>query len=306
VEVRAAACTLLAIAALVGCGSSDGDAPSTDAAAGAFDAQRAFADLEAQVEIGPRPAGSEASRETADLIAERLRGAGVRDIAVQRPHLNVVGRIPGGEPGVVVVGAHHDTKDDAGGDFQGANDNASGVAVVLELARALAPRAEGPSIHLALFDAEEARGHRPFIEGGMRGSRQYVRYARRGGAQGSPPLADIRAMVLFDMVGDCDLEIPREANSDPRLYGLFAAAARELDDGDSPAPFKGETGPILDDHIPFAEAGIPAVDLIDFNYGPGPSPGAWWHTPEDSLDKVCPESLAAVGQPAMLAIPRIR
>jgi glutaminyl-peptide cyclotransferase len=304
--MRVAACTLLAIVTIVGCGSSDGDRHSTEASADRFDAERAFADLERQVEIGPRPAGSDASRETAELIAQRLREAGIRDVAVQRPHLNVVGRIPGDEPGAVVVGAHHDTKDDAGEDFQGANDNASGVAVVLELARALVPRVDGPSIHLAFFDAEEARGDRPFAEDGMRGSRQYVRYARRDGAQGSPPLADIRAMVLFDMVGDCDLEIPREANSDPRLYALFAGAARELDGGDSAAPFEGETGPIADDHIPFLEAGVPAVDLIDFEYGPGPSPGAWWHTPEDSLDKVCPESLAAVGEPAVLAIPRIR
>jgi glutaminyl-peptide cyclotransferase len=304
--MRAATCALLAIAALGGCGSGDGDAASTEASADRFDAQRAFADLEAQVEIGPRPAGSPASRETAELIAGRLREAGVRDVAIQRPHHNVVGRIPGGEEGAVVIGAHHDTKDDAGEEFQGANDNASGVAVVLELARVLAPRLEGPSIHLALFDAEEARGDRPFTEDGMRGSRQYVRYARRDGEQGSPPLGDIRAMVLFDMVGDCDLEIPREANSEPRLYGLFAAAARELDEGDSPAPFEGETGPILDDHIPFLEAGVPAVNLIDFDFGPGPSPGAWWHTPEDSLDKVCPESLFAVGEPAVLAIPRIR
>jgi glutaminyl-peptide cyclotransferase len=304
--MRSAACTSLALAVLAGCGSGAGDGSSTEAPATDFAAERAFADLEAQVEIGPRPAGSRASRETAQLIAERLRDAAVRDVTIQRPHRNVVGRIPGDAAGAVVVGAHHDTKDDAGEGFEGANDNASGVAVVLELARALAPRADGPSIHLALFDAEEARGHRPFTADGMRGSRQYVRYARRGGADGSPPLAEIRAMVLFDMVGDCDLEIPREANSDPRLYALFADAARELSGGESSAPFEGQTGPILDDHIPFIEAGIPAVNLIDFEFGPGPSPGAWWHTPEDGLDKVCPESLAAVGGPALVAIPRIR
>lgn len=304
--MRFAACALLALAVLAGCGAGDGEAPRTEGSTSRFDAQRAFADLEAQVEIGPRPAGSPASRETAELIADRLREAGVRDVAIQRPHLNVVGRIPGGEPGAVVVGAHHDTKDDAGEDFQGANDGASGVAVVLELARVLAPRADGPSIHLALFDAEEARGDRPFTADGMRGSRQYVRYAHRGGERRSPPLDEIRAMVLFDMVGGCDLEIPREANSDRQLYALFADAARELDDDGSPAPFEGETGPILDDHIPFIEAGVPAVDLIDFTFGPGPSPGAWWHTQEDSLDKVCPASLAAVGRPALLAIPRIR
>lgn len=301
-------CILSAIALLAGCGSDEEPAAVETAAPPAgerFDAERAYEDLVAQVEIGPRPAGSGASRETAELIADRLRDAGARDVAIQEPHLNVVGTIPGEAEGAVVVGAHHDTKDDAGDDFEGANDGASGVAVVLEVARALAPRVEGPSVHLALFDAEEARGDRPFTEDGMRGSRQYVDYAERG-EQGSPPLDEIRAMVLFDMVGDCDLEIPREANSDADLYGLFAEAAAELDEDGSRAPFEGESGGVLDDHVPFLEAGIPAVDLIDFEYGPGGSPGEWWHTEEDTLDKVCAESLAAVGEPAVLAIERIR
>ena len=286
-----------AVLVLVACGNAGDDGERSDP--GGFDEQRAFADLRSQVEIGPRPAGSAASAEEARFIAGRLRAAGVDGVRIQRPHRNVVGVIPGTEPGAVVVGAHHDTKGGIRG-FVGANDGASGVAVVLELARALPAQPEGPSIHLALFDAEEARGDRPFAEDGTRGSRQYVRYARRGGSQGSPRLGQVRAMVLFDLVGDCDLRIPREAGSDPRLYGLIADAADQLD-GD-PAPFVGESATVLDDHVPFLEAGVPAVDLIDFEFGPGPSPGAWWHTPEDSLDKVCPESLDAVGEVALRAL----
>jgi glutaminyl-peptide cyclotransferase len=299
--MRALACTLLAAVAVAGCGSDD-DGGSDDGSGGRFDAERAFADLEAQVAIGQRPAGSPESRETAELIAERLREAGVEGVRIQQPHLNVVGRIPGDESDAAVLGAHHDTKDDVGPGFEGANDGASGVAVVLELARALAPRVDGPSIELALFDAEEARGDRDFNEDGTRGSRQYVEYAGRDGRQGSPPLREIGAMVLFDLVGDCSLQIPYEPNSDRDLYEQFAEAAR-AGDGD-PAPFQGETDPILDDHIPFARAGIPAVDLIDFTFGPGPPPGAYWHTPEDTLDKVCPESLDAVGEAALDALPR--
>ncbi|MDQ3571472.1 MAG: M28 family peptidase, partial [Actinomycetota bacterium] len=247
------------VLALPGC--SDEPAPKSE-----FDGMRAFRDLRAQVEIGPRPAGSRGGAEVVRLIAGRLRAAGTEDVRVQRPWRNVVATIPGSAPGVIVVGAHHDTKTGVGPDFAGANDGASGVAVVLELARVLADDAprSGPSIRIALFDAEEARGDRPFDEDGTRGSRQYVAYAERG-AQGSPPLDEIRAMVLFDLVGDCDLQIPYEAGSDPGLYAEFAEAA-EMVDG-SPSPFIGETAGVMDDHLPFLARGIPAVGLIDFTYG---------------------------------------
>jgi hypothetical protein len=281
----------------------DGDAGAGQPAAGAgFDEQRAFDDLEAQVAYGPRPAGSEASREMTFWLADQLRAAGVRHVRIQRPYRNVVGIIPGRRSGSVVLGAHHDTKDIP--DFVGANDGASGVAVVLELARALPDRVAGPSIEIALFDAEEARGDKPFEADGTRGSRQYVRYARSGG-QGSPPLDEIRAMVLFDLVGDCDLQIPREPFSSAELYGRFRTAAKRLSGGDS-APFVGDTTPVEDDHTSFTDRGIPAVDLIDFAFGPGPAPGAYWHTTEDTLDKVCASSLGAVGRPALVAIPKIR
>jgi glutaminyl-peptide cyclotransferase len=292
---QAAPTLVAACALLLGCGNDDsGQAEEPEPG---FDAARAMADVREQVELGPRPAGSQENRRLTRILAGELRAAGVEGVRVQRPHRNVVGTIPGEGEGSVVVGAHHDTKDLAG--FEGANDGASGVAVVLELARALRPAAGGPSIAIAIFDAEEARGERPFTEDGTRGSRQYVRYAAAGGRQGSAALQEVDAMVLFDMVGDCELGIPREGNSDPDLYRLFAEA--------SPGVFDGEvTPPILDDHTPFLEAGIPALDVIDFQFGPGPRPGEYWHTPEDTIDKVCMESLGAIGEAALEAIPRIR
>ena len=105
-------------------------------------------------------------------------------------------------------------------------------------------------------------------------------------------------MILFDLVGDCDLSIPREAGSDPELYEYIAMQAGE------DSPFGGTTGAILDDHVPFAEAGVDVVDLIDFTYGPGSSPGEYWHTNEDTVDKVCPESLDAVGEAVLSVLPR--
>jgi glutaminyl-peptide cyclotransferase len=197
-----------------------------------------------------------------------------------------------------VVGAHHDTKNGIPG-FVGANDGASGVAVVLELARVLSADAplDGPSVSIALFDAEEARGDRPFSEDGTRGSRQYVADADAGGRQGTPPIEEITSMILFDLVGDCDLQIPREEFSDQEIYDRFAEAATQTNG--SAAPFEGVTAGVADDHVPFLEAGVPALDVIDFTYGGDSTPGEYWHTPQDTLDKVCPESLDAVGEPAV-------
>jgi Zn-dependent M28 family amino/carboxypeptidase len=290
---------LAALLLLSGCGG-DGSAESESSA---FDGNRAFDDLEAQVDLGPRPAGSPAAHRTAELIAERMRDAALEGVEIQSPWENVVGTIPGSGAGTVVVGAHYDTKSGIPG-FVGANDGASGVAVLLELARTLPNPLPGPAVQLVAFDAEEARGDRDFDVDGTRGSRQYVADARSGGRQGAVSLERIRAMVLFDLVGDCDLRIPLEQNSDPALYDLFADAAAEATG--EPAPFVGHSFPVGDDHVPFLEAGVPAVDLIDFDYGPGPTPGAYWHTPEDTVDKVCGESLDEVGEAALAAIPQIR
>ena len=299
--MRRLATALALLALLAGCGGGDSEHQSSDAPG--FDPDRAFADLTAQVELGPRPRGSAAAERAAHLIAASWREAGLSGVAIQRPWRNVIATVPGSLPGTVVVGAHYDTKQGVPR-FVGANDGASGVAVLLELARALPPRLAGPSVQLIAFDGEEARGERDFDRDGIRGSRQYIDYARAGGEQGTPPLTSIRAMVLFDMVGDCDLQIPYEQNSDKDLYALFAVSAAEL--FGSPDPFRYNTFPVSDDHVPFLDAGIPAVDFIDFTYGPGAPPGDYWHTPADTLDKVCPASLEQVGETALRAIPRIR
>ena len=284
-------------AALVvtGCGDdgTSGEGSNGQTPEFGFDERRAFGDVATQVGFGPRPAGSAASVRTTEYIAAQLREAGAEGVTIQRPLRNVIGRI--GEPGpTIVIGAHHDTKNDIPG-FVGANDGASGVGVVLEIARVTSRlAAEGRlsgSYTFVLFDGEETRGDRPFEEDGTRGSRQFVALAEEGGGEGAPPLDEIEAMFLLDMVGDCDLEIPREENSDEELYALLKGEA-----------FGAETSPILDDHIPFLEAGVPAVDLIDFDFGPGPSPGAWWHTTEDTLDKVCANSLRQAGEAVLGAL----
>jgi glutaminyl-peptide cyclotransferase len=242
----------------------------------AFDADRAWRSLRRQVALGPRPAGSAAARKLARDARRRLPNG--RFEAVAGGLTNVVGTLPG-RPPAVVVGAHYDTKALDG--FVGANDGASGTAVVLELARALRRERRpknAPQLRFVLFDGEESPDEsRPFYSSGLRGSRAYA--ARHRG--------EVGAVVVIDMVGDEDLSIPREATSDPRLWRRLRASARAAGTL-SAFPAATRSG-VLDDHTPFQRAGIPAIDVIDFEFD-------CWHRTCDDLDVVSPRSLDAVGE----------
>jgi glutaminyl-peptide cyclotransferase len=269
------------VAAAVGGAFHGGDtAVRTASSAGLhvnrFDGRRAFAELRRQVDIGPRPAGSAASRR----LAARLRRAlpHGRYEAVPGGLRNVVGRLPGRRPAVVVA-AHYDTKAIPG--FVGANDGAGGTAAVVELARALrrAKRPWGaPELRFVLFDGEEATNDEAdFYRSGLRGSKAYARRHR----------GEVRAVVLLDFVADKALRIPREAGSDPHLWARLRRAARRVGAGGAfPAATVGE---VLDDHTPFARRGIPAVDLIDFDF-------PCWHKACDDLSAVSAHSLDLSGE----------
>jgi hypothetical protein len=254
-------------------GGSEAGAPR--ATVNRFDGARAFRELRAQVALGPRPAGSAASRR----LAERLRGelpAGAFE-PVSGGLRNVVGALPGREPAILVA-AHYDTKDLPG--FVGANDGAGGTAAVVELARALA-RTGAPgdrAVRFALFDGEESpRDSRAFLRDGLRGSRAYARaHAGR-----------LREVVVVDFVADRRLSLPRERGSDPGLWARLRAAARRV--GVASVFPDRVRGPIVDDHTPFAAAGLPAIDLIDFDYPP-------FHTGGDNLSAVSERSLDAAGE----------
>jgi glutaminyl-peptide cyclotransferase len=236
-----------------------------------FDSAAAWRLLEHQVELGPRPAGSEPSRRLARHLRRLLpRGRFQRVPGGLR---NVIGTVRGREPGYVVVGAHYDTKDVPG--FVGANDGASGTAVVTELARTI----ERPrhTIHFILFDGEESpSGSRDFYRDGLRGSKVAARSFRNA-----------RAMVLLDFVGEKRLRIPREANSSEGLWNRLRRAARSVGAG---SVFPDATAsPVGDDHIPFLRVGVPAIDLIDFDF-------ACFHLTCDDLAAVSERSLDAVGE----------
>jgi glutaminyl-peptide cyclotransferase len=262
-------------------GAFDDDAPVRTASSARlkvdrFDGRRAFAELRRQVEMGPRPAGSAASRR----LAARLRRALPRGRYEQVPGglRNVVGHLPGSKPAVVVA-AHYDTKKLAG--FVGANDGAGGTAAVLELARVLShtKRAEGaPELRFVLFDGEEATNDKAdFLLSGVRGARAYARRHR----------GELRALVLLDFVANKHLSLPREEGSDPRLWARLRSAARRVG---AQAAFPAETrSQILDDHTPFTQDGVPAIDLIDFDF-------PCWHRRCDDMSAVSARSLDVSGE----------
>ena len=251
-----------------------------------FDGQRAYADVQTQVGFGSRVPGSEGHAQFQKWLQNELEAAGWQvemqtSEALGHPIENLVAR-RGADPPQIVLGAHYDTRMFADNDpdaaqhtnfVPGANDGASGVAILLELARSLP--AETVPVWLVFFDAED-NGR---IEGWdwILGSREFVK---------NNPVRP-RAAIIVDMIGDADLNIYKERNSDPALTDEIWAVAQGLGYESKFIPEYRHS--MLDDHTPFLEAGIPAVDIIDFDY-------PYWHTIQDTPDKVSAESLKIVGE----------
>jgi glutaminyl-peptide cyclotransferase len=266
----------LIVAAVVG--AFDGDDATTAALkADRFDRNRAFADLRHQVELGPRPAGSETSKQLAEWLRERLPNGRLEPLPGGLQ--NVVGSIPGrGE--AILVAAHYDTKDIPG--FVGANDGAAGTAAVLEIARAMQAAnrpPDSPTIRFVLFDGEESPDDsKDFYASGLRGSKPYARrHAKR-----------LRAMILLDFVAEKGgMRIPREDSSHLELWGRLRAAARKVG---AQSAFPDETsGAVIDDHTPFLRRGVPAIDLIDFTF-------RCWHKKCDDMSAVSARALDLTGE----------
>jgi glutaminyl-peptide cyclotransferase len=249
-------------------------APSVDR----FDARRAFAHLRMQVEMGPRPAGSPTLRRLAERLRDELPRGRFERIPGHPGLRNVVGHLPGSRP-AVVFGAHYDTKDVPG--FVGANDGASGTAAVVEIARAMRRVRRGaaaPELRFVLFDGEEAPDEDGgFYATGLRGSKAYVRAHKD----------EIGALVLLDFVGERNVRLPREGSSNRDLWRRLRAAARRAG---ALRAFPDDTaGTVLDDHTPFLRQGIPAIDLIDFEF-------SCFHKRCDDMDVISARSLDVVGE----------
>ena len=251
-----------------------------------FDGQRAYADVGTQVAFGARIPGSEGHAKVQKWMRAELESAGwqvevQKSEAMGHPIENIVAKRGDATP-QIILGAHYDSRRFADNDpdpanhsqpVPGANDGASGVAVLLELARVL-PQDTVP-IWLVFFDAED-NGR---IEGWdwILGSREFVK---------NNPVRP-SAVVIVDMIGDADLNIYKEQYSSPELTDEIWSVAASLNYDNVFIPEYKHS--IIDDHMPFVEVGIPAVDIIDIEY-------PYWHTMQDTPDKVSVESLQAVGE----------
>ena len=255
---------------------------------GGFDGARAYAHVARLVEIGPRPPGSDGIKRAQQYIESELESYGCRvesdDFGADTPAgrlamKNLVVKIPGGSSKVVLLATHYDTLRMS--DFVGADDGGSSTAVMLELARILCKRENSLSIWIAFFDGEEAL--EKWSETDSRyGSRQM---AARLAASGD--LQHIKAMLLADIVGNRNLRIKRESTSTRWLTDLVWSVAKRLGYGHV---FVSDETSIEDDHDSFLKRGVAAADVIDLE-----NSVPYWHTTQDTLDKVSARSLAIVG-----------
>jgi Zn-dependent M28 family amino/carboxypeptidase len=267
------------------------------------DAARAYEHVKKLVAIGPRPSGSEEIKKAQQYLENELKNYGLKvsdDAFVGEtprgsvPMKNIIAEFPGQKPGIVMITGHYDTKRQAG--FVGANDGGSSAAAVLEVARALSKTKPEYTIWFVLFDGEEAVVDWNAMDGrdNTYGSRHLATKLQSDGT-----LERVKALVLFDMIGDKDLDIKREGESTRWLVDAIWKTAHALG---YQRQFLNSEHYISDDHLPFKEAGVPVVDLIDFNYGPQHS---YWHTNLDTLDKVSGESIKIVGDVVIRALPEI-
>ena len=277
------------------------------ASAPVIDGELAMKYAQGNYDLGPRVFRTEGASKSAEWIEEQaylmpgMPETGWSIVTLHHDPIRTVeivfhqkGRAEDNED-FIVFGAHHDTKKlFSVPDFAGANDGASGVGALLAMARAcvehMQTRPLPCGIRFVFFDGEEALYQYTNTDG-LVGSRDYVAMLRRDGL-----LERCRAMILLDMIGDKDLDFEIAGNSTPALEKLAVKAARNLGHAKNVNPRRIE---MIDDHLPFLQAGIPALDLIDFNFGPD---NAYWHTMDDTMDKISAESIKTAADVALRVV----
>jgi glutaminyl-peptide cyclotransferase len=266
------------------------------------DGARAMQYVKDIVAFGPRPVGSANHKKVEDFILSHLKGDAVENDVFtadtpegKLPVHNIIAKFPGTRDGIIVIASHYDTNYPLRNtSFIGANDGGSSSALLLEFANQLRGKTrDGYTIWLVWDDAEEAI--KPDGSGGIPQEMPFEKDSLYGIThlaekwQADGTLKKIKAFLLADMVGDADLNIERDTNSTPWLEDVIYEAASRLG---YQSHFFARTLPVDDDHVPFVKRGVPSADLIDFNYGYN---DVFWHTTQDTADKLSPKSLEIVG-----------
>jgi glutaminyl-peptide cyclotransferase len=306
-----AAFSFVSLAACGHSATSDSGAPGTGApqaasfpsapapeTTGGFDGARAYKHVEQLVAIGPHSAGSDGIRRAQEYIVGQLKSFGcpveeqdfhapstpVGDVAMK----NIVVKIPSGNPNIILYGSHYDTKRIP--NFVGADDAGSSTGVLLELARLVCARKNAETVWLAFFDGEEAFNLNWVNPDNTYGSRELAASLALSG-----DLRRVKAMILVDMVGPTNPIFKRESNSTPWLVDILWSTAARLGYG---KVFVSDNENISDDHFSFLNRDIPSADIIDLDV-------PYWHTPQDTLDKVDPRTLAITGHVLIESIPEL-
>ena len=266
----------------------------------AIDSARAFQYVKEIVAFGPRPLGSANHKKVEDFLLAHLKGDEVENDLFTAdtpegkfPVHNVVAKFPGSKDGIIVIASHYDTNYPfRNTSYVGANDGASSSALLLEFANQLrGKQRNGYSVWLVWDDAEEAMKTWTDADS-LYGIRHL---AEKWQADGT--LKKIKVFLLADMIGDADLNIDRDTNSTPWVEDLVYEAATRLG---YQSHFFARTVPGMeDDHMPFVKRGVPAADIIDFDYG---YDNVFWHTTQDTVDKLSPKSLEIVGDTMLEAV----
>ena len=263
------------------------DTPPPEATAG-FDGKRAFEHVAKLVNFGPRPSGSSAIMEAQDYITTQLSTYNctvtadafyAQTPAGRIPMKNILVKIPGDKPGIILLGTHYDTKKIE--NFVGADDGGSSTGVMLELARQLCGKPAHYSVWIAFFDGEEAIQQWSDTDSRY-GSRQMAAKLAISG-----DLAKLKIFLLADMVGSRSLRFKRDSNSTPATVDLVWKTAARLS---YDKVFVNEYTAVEDDHTSFLKRSVPSVDVINMDIM-----NTYWHTVDDTLDKISAKSLAITG-----------
>jgi glutaminyl-peptide cyclotransferase len=259
-----------------------------------FNEIRAMRYVKEIVAFGPRPLGSANHKKVEDYIHSHLKGDVVEDEDFmvdtsegKLPVHNIIAKYPGTRDGIIVIASHYDTNWPLRStSYVGANDGASSSALLLEIANHLRGKTrDGYGVWLLWDDAEESMRLPWYDPEALYGVRHLAQKWQDDGT-----IKKMKAFLLEDMIGDADLNIDHDKNSTPWLEDMVYQAAKRLG---YQSHFFGRMNIVDDDHKPFLERGVPSADLIDFEYGYN---NVFWHTSDDTIDKLSPKSLQIVGE----------